>query len=229
MRRARIALFVLLTGAPALAAAGAGSAAHAAAQAFLERHARAFGGEARVTVEQPDARLRLAPCRQPLAAELAPGARAVGPTTVVVRCPGPEPWAVNLPARVEILGEVLITTRALARGVTLEPGDFERRRQDLARVAPGALTDPGQAAGQKLRYPLGPGAVLNAGMLEVAPVVRRGQTVTIVSGRGGLEVRARGEALGDGGRGQTVQVRNHQTRRVLSGTIEAPGLVRVEL
>lgn len=225
---AGLAVVMLLAGISPAAADGAG-AAHAAAQRFLLAHARDFGTDARVSVEAPDPRLRIAACPQPLAAALAPGARAIGRTTVAVHCPGPNPWSVNLPAQVQVFGNVLVTTRALARGATLGGEDFMPRRQDLTTSAPGVLTDPTLALGQKLRYPLGPGAVLNAGMLEIVPLVRRGQTVTLVSGGGGIEVRAQGEALGDASHGQSVQVRNRQTRRVLSGTVEAPGLVRVAL
>lgn len=226
---AGLSVAILLAGFSAATAADGAGAARQAAHQFLVTHARGLGNDVRVEVDAPDPRLRLAPCRQALIAGLTPGVRPLGNTTVTVHCPGTSPWSVNLPARVQVYGEVLVTTRALARGTTLAGDDLARRRQDLAAAAPGALTDPAQALGRKLRYPLGPGAVLNAGVLEATPVVRRGQSVTIVSGTGGIEVRARGEALGDGGPGQSVRVRNHQTGRVLSGTIEAPGLVRVAL
>lgn len=227
---AGLSVAILLAGfSAATAAADGAGAARQAAHRFLVAHARGLGNDVRVDVDAPDPRLHLAPCRQALIAGLAPGVRPLGNTTVTVHCPGPSPWSVNLPARVQVYGEVLVTTRALARGTTLAGDDLAPRRQDLAAAAPGALTDPAQALGRKLRYPLGPGAVLNAGVLEATPVVRRGQSVTIVSGTGGIEVRARGEALGDGGPGQSVRVRNHQTGRVLNGTIEAPGLVRVAL
>ena len=227
---AGLALVMLLAGfSTAASAADGASAVRQAAHRFLAQHARSFGNDARVAVDPPDPRLRIALCPQPLIAGLAPGVRPLGHTTVTVRCPCANPWSVNLPAEVQVYGDVLVTTRALARGATLSGEDFARRRQDLTTAAPGALTDPALALGQKLRYPLGPGAVLNAGMLDVTPVIRRGQTVTIVSGAGGIEVRAQGEALADGNHGQTVRVRNHQTRRVMSGTVEAPGLVRVAL
>lgn len=215
-----------------LASFGAGASAAdvtGTAREFLLQHASAFGSDVRVAVETPDPRLRLAPCSRPLVAGLAPGMRPVGHTAVTVRCPGSAPWSVNLPAQVQVYGDVLVTTRALARGTALAEDDVARRRQDLTTSSPGALTDPTRALGRKLRYPLGPGAILHAGMLETTPVVRRGQVVTIVSGAGGVEVRAQGEALADGGPGESVRVRNHQTQRVVSGTVEAPGQVRVAL
>ena len=226
---AGLALLLLAGLSPPGAAADGASAVRQAAQQFLARHAGSYGSDTRVSIGSPDPRLRIAACPLPLVAELAAGIRPIGHTTVVVRCPGPTPWSVSLPAQVQVFGNVLVTTRALTRGATLRADDFVRRRQDLTTAAPGAVTDPALALGQKLRYPLGPGAVLNTGMLEVTPVVRRGQSVTIVSGAGGIEVRAQGEALGDGSHGQTVRVRNHQTRRVLNGTVEAPGLVRGDL
>jgi flagella basal body P-ring formation protein FlgA len=59
--------------------------------------------------------------------------------------------------------------------------------------------------------------------------VRRGQTVVVISGSPGFEVRATGEALNDGQSGDRIQVRNRQSRRILEGQVEASGVVRVPL
>lgn len=228
-RLAGTAFALLLANLPAYAGDDLAAALRQTAHDFLMQQARSYGDDIRVEVEPPDPRLTLAPCPGMPVAELAPGARAFGRTTVMLRCPGPQPWSVPLTARVQVLAEVLVATRPLARGVPLTPDDFLRRRQDLATATSGALTDPAQALGRRLRYPVAPGAVLTAGLLESAPLVRRGQTVTLVSGSGGFEVRATGEALADGGHGQTIRVRNRETRRVLEGAVEANGRVRVSM
>lgn len=228
-RLAGTALALLLASLPAHADGEIAATLRQTAQEYLMQQARSYGDDVRVEVEPPDPRLSLARCASALRAELTPGARAFGRTTVMLRCPGPQPWSVPLAARVQVLAEVLVATRPLARGVPLTPDDFLRRRQDLATATSGALTDPAQALGRRLRYPVAAGTVFTTGLLESAPLVRRGQTVTLVSGSDGFEVRATGEALADGGQGQTIRVRNRETRRVLEGAVEANGRVRLPM
>ena len=96
-------------------------------------------------------------------------------------------------------------------------------------MAGSALTDPAQAIGKRLRYPVATGAALNAGLLDLPPLVKRGQTVTIVSTGQGLEVRATGEALADGTNGETIRVRNSLTKKIIQATVLEAGLVRVPM
>ena len=199
------------------------------AHEFILTHARTYSGEPRIDVSIPDSRLRLARCDQPLIAELPPGSRPVGSTTVGVRCPGSSPWSIYVPVRVQIFANILVAARPLARGVPLTESDVTVSRQDLAAVAGSALTDPAQAIGKRLRYPVATGAALNAGLLDLPPLVKRGQTVTIVSTGQGLEVRATGEALADGTNGETIRVRNSLTKKIIQATVLEAGLVRVPM
>jgi flagellar basal body P-ring formation protein FlgA len=199
------------------------------AREFMLKQAHAYAGEPQIEIGAPDARLRLARCNQPLIAELPPGSRAVGSTTVGVRCPGTSPWSIYIPVRVQIFANILVAAHPLARGVPLTLDDLTLSRQDLAMVPGSALTEVAQAVGKRLRYPVATGAALNAGLLDLPPLVKRGQNVTIISASQGLEVRATGEALNDGASGETVRVRNLLTKKIIQGTVQDTGLVRVSM
>lgn len=198
-------------------------------RAFALQQARQFGGTPQVAVTPVDPRLNLARCDRPLESTLAPGAKPVGHASVAVRCPGSRPWSVYVQIEVRIAADVLVAAHPLARGVPLTADDFTVQRQDLTTVAAGALTDPAKAVGQRLRYPVAAGAILNAALLERSLVVKRGQTVTVVSGRDGFEVRQSALAQADAAVGDTLRVLNPLTRRVIEGTVEADGSVRVPL
>lgn len=228
-------LGVLLLALPAFTVQGdarrfeSASSIEKTAHAFILVAARVLGGDAQVSLQPLDPQIRYARCDQPLTADFAPGARPVGNTSVGVRCPGSTPWTVYLSARVQLFADALVASHPIARGVPLTANDLTRRRIDLAAFPDSTLTDPRQTLGQRLRYPLAAGSVLNAGLLENLPTVRRGQTVTVISGQPGLEVRAHAEALADGRDGDRIQVRNRLTRKVIEGRIEAKGLVRVPM
>lgn len=198
------------------------------AQEFAAARARQLAGEAKINVGAVDAQ-NLPRCAQPLTAEAAPAAQPSGPWSVGVRCRGTSPWLIYVPVRVEVRAQVLVAAHALARGATLGEPDLARREVDLTTFGHGVLTEPGQALGKHLRFPVAAGTVLNDAMFEQRPVVKRGQTVTVISGQPGFEVRVRGEALADGTAGATIPVRNRATRRVIEGRVEGAGLIRVPL
>jgi flagella basal body P-ring formation protein FlgA len=229
MNRFLLATLLLIPAHAVLAESESAARIDAAARAALQREAQALGGEAQLDLVFDSTRLP-ARCAQPLQAGLASGARPVGNTTVQVRCTANgNPWALNIPARVQVFAEVMVASRPLTRGVPLASDDIARKRVDLASLGAGVLTDSRQVVGKKLRYPVAAGTVLSNGVFESQPLVRRGQTVVVISGSPGFEVRATGEALADGQNGDRIQVRNRQSRRVLEGQVEASGVVRVPL
>ncbi len=174
-----------------------------------------------IRVLPPDPRLRLAPCGEVLEAFAPPGARALGATSVGLRCPGPRPWTVYLRARVQVYDEVLVAARHLERGQVLTAADLSRKRRDLATLPGGYLLDPARAVGLELRRSLRPGTVLTPRALAEPLAVRRGEQVGIIARTPGMEVSSRGVALGDAPLGGRVKVRNSASGRVVEGTVTA--------
>lgn len=184
---------------------------------------------ATVEVGPIDTRLRLPRCTQALEAFLAPGAREFGHTTVGVRCNGAESWTIYVTATVHVTGEVVVSARSLARGATLTQADLTTRRLDLAALPPGAATSLAQVEGKLLKRPVAPGTVLTSAMLAGKPLVRRGETVTLLARAGGLDVRVGAEALASGAAGERIKVRNASSRRVVDAIVVGAGLVESAL
>lgn len=85
-----------------------------------------------------------------------------------------------------------------------------------------------EVLGRRVRTPVRAWAVLRGSWLEGSSGVLGGQTVELVCRVGGVSVSAVGRSV-DGGRvGDRVRVMNVQTRAIVTGVVEAPGVVRVE-
>ena len=89
------------------------------------------------------------------------------------------------------------------------------------------LSDPQLAVGRVARRALGAGTLLGANDLVAPRIIRRGDSVALVSRRGGVEVRVAGKALGDAGQDERVSVENLSSRRVVQGIVAASGDVVV--
>ena len=68
--------------------------------------------------------------------------------------------------------------------------------------------DPLRSDGRRLRRPVGAGEALAIDALAVAPVVRRGEQVTLLARAGAMEIRVAAVALSDGRPDEHIRVQN---------------------
>lgn len=200
----------------------------AAAEAFvLERVGSTNGAEVSARAGRLDPRLRLAECARPLETFNAAGNRLGGNTSIGVRCPGPQPWSIYVPVRVERHMEVAVLTRNLTRGATLAAEDVQMERLDTTSLGFGYYSSLDELTGQTLRRAAAAGTVITPALVAIPPTIRRDEQVTLLAQRSGIAIRAPGRALADARTGDTVRVRNLSSQRVVEGVVRGPGEVVV--
>jgi flagella basal body P-ring formation protein FlgA len=127
------------------------------------------------------------------------------------------------------MAPVWVAARALGRGETLRNTDLQSQIHDLAGIQGPAITDLAQALGRQAAVPIAPGTILRSNLLRASRLVKRGEKVTILAKSGGIEVRMSGEALSDGAEGDSIQVRNTLTKKIIQATVTQEGHVQVRL
>lgn len=179
---------------------------------------------AEVTVLKLDSRLKLAPCQQPLGAELAFGTPRNGRQSVKVHCAGPKPWALLVPAKVLVYQDVVVATRTIARGTLLTKTDLqlEKRPSSELRGAVFERVDP--LIRMRTRSQIQAGKPLRAQQIKPQVLIARGEIVTLSTVTSQLSVRTRVEALEDGGLGDRVKLRNRVSGRVVEATVKGRGI-----
>lgn len=138
---------------------------------------------------------------------------------------GGEP--VTITGRADVVVDVPVLARPLARGEVIEAGDVEWVRIRSDRIRADAITSESALVGQEARRSLRPGEVLRGYDLREPAAVTRGETVALVFQSGPLTLTARARALENAALGQTARFVNLQSNRTIEGVVEAPGRVRV--
>ncbi len=174
-----------------------------------------------------DARLQLNDCEGSLRSALPAGAQIQTRTTVAVSCRAPAPWTVYVPVMVESEIAVLVLRQATARESSLMASDVEIRRQRVPGMGSLYISDVRQLPGRHLKRAAPAGALLTADLLASDILVKRGQQVTLLTALGGIEVRASGKALTEGGAHDRIRVQNLSSLRIIEGIVEAADTVRV--
>lgn len=180
-----------------------------------------------VRVRPLDQRLRPAQCTQPLEISRTHAGRVLGPVSYGVRCSGATPWTLYLRAEVSASMEIPVLRSPLPRGAIISEKDLEVVLRRISTQAVDVIVDPSVALGMELKRPLAAGAPLRHGQVTLPQLIARGQTVTLVAGTAGLEVRMQGKAMGNGAEGDRLLVTNLSSGRRIEGVVLADGSVRI--
>jgi flagella basal body P-ring formation protein FlgA len=201
----------------------------AAAEAFVHSHLPRGSAKHFVTAAELDPRLRLHSCDAPLEAFAPHTNHFSARATIGVRCTAASPWTLYVPVTIETEVSVLVLRRALARRARVALADVEPQVRRLPGTAAHFISDIASLQGHRLRRALPAGSALTAEALAPDILVRRGQQVTLIAEAGGVEIRARGQALTEGSAHDRVRVQNVTSLKVVEGVVESDSLVRVGL
>jgi flagellar basal body P-ring formation protein FlgA len=200
----------------------------AAAEQYVDAHLPT-GAKHFVSAAHLDPRLRLDACSAPLETFAQNNASTGARMTVGVRCPAATPWTLYVPVAVEVEVPVLVLRRALARRARVGLSDVEPQVRRLPGSTATFINDVSALQGHRLKRALPVGTALTVDMLTPDLLVRRGQQVTLIAANGPVEIRARGQALTEGGAEDRVRVQNVTSLKIVEGVVESASVVRVEL
>jgi flagella basal body P-ring formation protein FlgA len=175
-----------------------------------------------------DGRLRLPACAAPPSGHLTPGTRSSSQLTVELRCTNP-PWRQFVAVRIRAEEPVVIAARPLGRLQAVTAEDISVVARDLSSLPAGYFRRPEDVLGRIAQRTIGSGEVLLPSTVRPPPIVRRGQSVTVVARAGGMLVRTAGVVQTDAGLAERVQVRNASTGRTVEGVVRSADTVEVSL
>ncbi|WP_157730008.1 flagellar basal body P-ring formation chaperone FlgA [Bacterioplanes sanyensis] len=149
-----------------------------------------------------------------------------GRNNIAIRCDAPY-WVQNMAIQLHHMTNMVTLKRPLASDQVITNKDVRLARLDAGEQTKGYYAAIEQVLGQKAKRSLRPGTVLSEDMLSLPDLIQRRQRVTIQVDRPGIRVEMPGEALSSGHLGESIRVRNLQSRRIVEATVVEAGLVQV--
>lgn len=214
--------------------ASADASAGALIRADLDRFIRARMPEASVTIEVP-----------PLTSFVVDRSRFPGPLRTELSTRAKEPLRGRVPVAVALYAgdhlvkrsvvtpyvrvseRVVVPTRNVPSGTTLSAADLKSVERDAARIPKDAIRDLDSAIGLQARRSLVKGQPFRASKVQNVPIVERGDRVQIILTTGALVIQSAGKAQQTGALGEWIRVLNVDSKRELSGRVDAEGRVHV--
>jgi flagella basal body P-ring formation protein FlgA len=184
-------------------------------------------GQYQISSAQIDPRLQLAACTENLDIFSQSGEIKAGRNTIGIRCPGVNNWTIYSTVAVKSFGQVLILTKQLSRNDRVSPQHIATEMRDTSTLQRGYLTDAADILDQQATRVIPVGSVLYKSQFTAPTLIKRGERVSIQSGKAGLLITSTGVAMMDGTQGQQISVKNVSSQRVIQATVVNSGLVSV--
>ena len=147
--------------------------------------------------------------------------------TVRVRCEDKKPWSIFVPAKIDIITDMVVASRSVSRGTVISEQDLHMTRTKTSNISHAYFDSIEQVAGMEARRTLRSGMPIRQSAVKAATVVRKGDKVVLEAGNRSFSVIAPGQAMADGHIGKQIRVKNTETQRIVDARIVAPGKVQV--
>lgn len=156
------------------------------------------------------------------------GSASVGevPYRVKVMQDGREMSRALVVLQVSVLAEQLVTTRAIARGETIDAADVRLESRPVV-AGEERLAAPDLVVGAVARRDLAEGATVSRQAVRVKPVVAGGQPVVLLYVHGEFALSIPATAMGDGLLGDQINVKRSTDGQMIRATVVGPGEVEI--
>jgi len=131
-------------------------------------------------------------------------------------------------ATIEVLMDVVVSSRPISRNAEIVSDDVRVVRKSFTRAPRDLFSDPGEVVGKTLGKPVGANTEITKGMARNLLLVRRGRLVKIILESGQLSMSTIGLSEEDGGRGDTVRVKNISSKKIVYARVLDPSIVKVD-
>jgi len=134
---------------------------------------------------------------------------------------------VRVAGRVHRISGVPVLARRVMRGDIITERDIEWLQLRTGRIPHNTVLDAASLIGLSPKRTLRAGAPIRISEVQQPVLVSKGAHVTLVLETASMVLTARGRALENGGRGDTIQVTNAQSHTVVEGVVTGAGTVAV--
>jgi flagellar basal body P-ring formation protein FlgA len=135
-------------------------------------------------------------------------------------------WQIN--ALVDVFQPVVVARRYLKRHQEIREEDIDLVPMNLKFLPPDAATDPQTIVGKRTLVNVTGQEPLRTGLLEVPPLVKKGDLVQVIVDKNNIRVSCLGEIKEAGRRGDRVKLVNLSSKKELMGRVLDGGTVRVD-
>lgn len=182
-------------------------------------------GQIKITVGKIDPRIQIKPCQSELKLNI-PQKRSSRNLNVKIYCSDSTPWHLFLPVRVELTVPVVVASRKLDKGTTLDNSNIEIKLVNQNKLRGQTINDLSTVIGAKTKRSLMLGKPLTP---KNVCFVCKGDPVVIIAKSSEFAIKTNGIALSDGAIGERIRVKNSRSGRTINAQVKTINRVVINL
>lgn len=200
---------------------------NALAKSFIEKNTPLDPGDRmEVHLSQAANNLQLARCSEAIDVTLPPNS-SEQPSTLSMRCTGPEAWQVYVPVNTIIFTKVVVAKQPIPSNEKIDQNMLTTAEMDKNQLFLGYYKEMKDVVGLVTSGGIASGSVINKRNATQPILIKRNQGVSIVAIKGSIMVRAEGIAKEDGALNNSIKVFNPTSKKVLDGIVINSSTVQV--
>ena len=131
--------------------------------------------------------------------------------------------------KVKSFKKVIVAAKTIPRDKHLSETDIFVEERDIIPLPGSALVDKSDVYGKRAKRRISQGEILTNEMIEIPPLIYRGDKVVILFESPHLKVTTLGMAKEDGYEGKIIRVENINSKKIITAKVINEKLVRLEL
>ena len=148
--------------------------------------------------------------------------------TVLFSSQGREVRRVRFSARVDLYGEVVVARTYLKKHHEIQEGDIQTVQRNLALLPNDVMAEAGEVLRQRTVLSVNGNEVLRKSMVEVPPLVRKGDRVLMTVDHPFFKITTWGEVKEEGRKGDRVKLVNLSSKKEVYGRVLNGNTVQID-
>lgn len=150
------------------------------------------------------------------------------PVSLILRAGVDKAREVRFHARVEIYADVVVARNSLRKHRVVEEEDIQVVNKNITPLPGDIVTDLQEVLGKRMTLSVNGQEVLRKSMVEIPPLVKKGDRVTLLAENPSFRITSAGEAREDGRKGDRIRVVNISSKKEVSGRVLDNHTVQVD-
>ncbi|MGB9697795.1 MAG: flagellar basal body P-ring formation chaperone FlgA [Thermodesulfobacteriota bacterium] len=150
------------------------------------------------------------------------------PVTLTFYINGRKVQEVHFQAQVEIYAWVVVAKNYLPKHQLIKESDVHLVYRNITKYPADVLTETKEVIGKRASLHINAWEVLRKSMVEVPPLVKKGDYVTLLAENEGFRITAIGEVKEEGRQGEIVKVLNISSKKEIFGRVLDSQTVQVD-
>lgn len=142
---------------------------------------------------------------------------------------GKEVRRTTVSAQLDLYQNVVVADRYLKRHQEIQAEDLRVMPINIQQLPPDAVTNPQEILGKRMLVNLNSREPLRASLLDVPPLVKKGDVVNVILERNSLKLSCLGEIKEAGRKGDRVKLVNLGSKKELFGRVVDAGTVHLDV